>query len=578
MSESVILQFAFFMIIMCIFIKPLGLYMAYVFENKPCFLSPVLRPIEQLCYRFCGIKVNVEMNWKQYLIALLSFNFMAFMFLLVMLMTQKWLPLNPNHFDNLPFPLALNTAISYMTNTNWQAFAGETTMSYFSQMLGLAVHNFISAATGMTVAVVLIRGFARKETIGIGNFWVDLIRVILYILLPLSLIIAILLMSQGVIQNFHPYLHVLGLDLNSGQTLPMGPVASQEAIKNLGTNGGGFFNANSAHPFANPTPFSNFIEALAVLLIPTGLCYTFGHMVRDVRQGWAIFFAMTLIFIPCFLLATWLEQNGNPQWQNLSNVQIGAISTPTLSAPGGNMEGKELRFGIDDSVLFNIADTATSTGGVNSVTTSYTPLGGMVPLFLMQLGEVIYGGVGSGLYSMLIMMIITVFIAGLMVGRTPEYLGKKIETFEMKMTALVILIMPAVVLISTAIACVNKEVVASLSQIGPHGFTTILYAFTSMANNNGSAFTNLNPDTNFFNYLGSIVLLLGRFGVIIPVLAIAGSLAMKKNIPIGLGTLPTHTTFFITMLVFVVLIVAGLTFIPSLALGPIVENLQMYNM
>lgn len=580
MTENAILQLSLFMIIVLLLMKPLGLYMAGVFEQKYCFLEPVFKPIEKLFYKFCGVDARREMNWKEYSIALLVFNFISFLFLLMILLFQKWLPLNPMHFNNLSVPLALNTAISFMTNTNWQAYAGETTLSYFSQMVGLAVHNFISAATGFAVLLVLIRAFIRKETNDLGNFWVDLIRGVIYILIPLSIIWALLLMSQGVLQNFSPYItaHLLdGSNTTLTQSLPMGPVASQEAIKELGTNGGGFFNANSAHPFENPTPLSNFFETLALILIPASLCYTFGRMVRDTRQGWALFMAMTIIFIPAVCLVNHVEQIGNPAWQQVAGASD-SIMGGVKPAPGGNMEGKEMRFGIDDSSLYAVATTAASNGSVDSAADSFTPIGGMVMMFLMQLGEVVYGGIGAGLYGMLVLVIITVFIAGLMVGRTPEYLGKKIEAFEMKMAALVVLLMPTIVLVPTAFAAIDKGLLSNLANPGPHGFSELLYAFTSMGNNNGSAFAGLNVNNNFFNLLGSIVMALGRFGVIVPVLAIAGSLATKKTIPVGPGTLPTYSTFFIGMLIFVILIIAGLTFMPALILGPVTEQLQMYNL
>lgn len=580
MSENAILQISIFMIVVLLLVKPLGLYIATVFEQKPGIAQKILGPLENIFYKCCGIDAKKEMDWKQYLVAVLIFNIVAFIFLLIILLVQKWLPLNPDHLDNLPFPLAFNTAISFATNTNWQAYSGETTMSYFSQMLGLAVHNFISAATGLAVLMALIRGFVRKETHELGNFWVDLVRGTFYILLPLSMIWALILMSQGVLQNFSSYVTVHVLDTTNStltQTLPMGPIASQEAIKELGTNGGGFFNANSAHPFENPTPLSNFFETLALILIPAALCYTFGRMVRDTRQGWALLLAMTIVFIPAVCLVDYVEHLGNPEWQQLPGLDT-QMNEGSHATPGGNMEGKEMRFGIDDSALYAAATTAASNGSVNSMHDSYTPIGGLVPLFLMQLSEVIYGGVGSGLYGMLIMVIITVFIAGLMVGRTPEYLGKKIEAFEMKMAALVVLLMPTIILIPTAIAAVDKSVLTSLANPGAHGFSELLYAFTSMGNNNGSAFAGLNVNTNFFNYLGSLVMMCGRFGVIIPVLAIAGSLAAKKSIPVGPGTLPTYSAFFIGMLIFVIVIVAGLTFMPSLVLGPITEELQMYNL
>jgi K+-transporting ATPase ATPase A chain len=579
-TQNVILQLSIFMIVLLLLVKPLGLYMASVFEKKSCILDPVLGPVERFFYKCCGIDAAQEMNWQHYLFALLVFNFMSFLFLFVILLTQAWLPLNPQHLGNVPLALAFNTAVSFMTNTNWQAYAGESTMSYFSQMVGLAVHNFVSAATGLAVLLVLIRGFMRKETSELGNFWSDIVRSILFILLPLSIIWAVLLMSQGVLQNFLPYVTAHVLDGSGGtltQTLPMGPVASQEAIKELGTNGGGFFNANSAHPFENPTPLSNFFETLALILIPAALCATFGRMVRDVRQGWALFLTMTLIFIPMVLVTDQIELKENPAWHSLASTVNLNLIVGDKPAPGGNMEGKELRFGIDDSELYTVATTAASNGSVNSMLDSNTPIGGLVPLFLMQLGEVVYGGIGSGLYGMLILVIITVFIAGLMVGRTPEYLGKKIEPFEMKMAALVVLIMPAIVLIPTAIAVLDKGVLANLGNSDAHGFSELLYAFTSMGNNNGSAFEGLNANNNFFNLLGSLVMLCGRFGVMVPVLAIAGSLAMKKSIPAGLGTLPTYSSFFIGMLIFVIIVIAGLTFMPALVLGPITEELQIYS-
>ena len=580
MGQYAILEITTFVFVVLILVKPLGAYMAAVFEQKPCKFDKVIAPCEHLFYKLCGIQAQEEMNWKQYLISFLAFTLMAFVFLLLILLNQKWMPLNPEGFNNIPFIEAVNIALSFVTNTNWQNYAGESSLSYFTQMAGLTVHNFISAATGLAILLALIRGFTRKETDQLGNFWVDLTRAVLYVFLPLAVIWALILMSQGVIQNFKPYLtaHILdAANTVNTQTLPMGPVASQEAIKDLGSNGGGFFQVNSAHPFENPNPCSNFFEMLGLILIPASLCYMFGQMVRDVRQGWAILTAMTLIFLVAIFVLDMVEQQPNPLWQNLPvNMQV--ISDGGLAAPGGNMEGKELRFGIDDSVLFSVATTATSNGSVNSMLDSYTPVGSMIPLFLIQLGEVVYGGVGSGLYNMLIMVIITVFIAGLMVGRTPEYLGKKIEPFEMKMAALIILLMPVLVLIPTAISVLDKNTVAGLGNLGAHGFSEILYAFSSMANNNGSSFSSLSLNTDFFNILGGLIMLLGRVGIIVPVLAIAGSLAAKKSVPVGLGTLPTHTGFFIGMLIFVIFIIAGLTFIPALVLGPITEELQWYHL
>ncbi len=556
MSQNAVVQLGLFLLVLVLLLKPLGNYMARVYEMKNCGLNKVVGPIERLCYRLAGINPLSEMTAREYFKALLCFNLMGFLFLLGLLMLQGKLPYNPEHFSSLHFELALNTAMSFTTNTNWQAYAGESTISYMTDMLGLTVHNFVSAATGMAVLVALIRGFTRREMSTIGNFWVDMIRGTLYILLPLSIIFALFYMSEGVIQNLHAYVHA------GTQILPMGPVASQEAIKELGTNGGSIFNVNSAHPFENPTPFSNFLEILAMLLIPAALCQTFGRMVRDTRQGHAILFAMVLLFVSAFFLQTYFEQSGSP------HIIAGQTMVP-------NLEGKELRFGVTDSTLFVTAATATSTGATNTAIDSMTPLGGGMAMFLMQTGEVVFGGVGSGLYSMLVLVIITVFIAGLMVGRTPEYLGKKIEPFEMKMASIVILLMPALVLLSTAFAVIDKSVIAALGNSGAHGLSEVLYAFTSMGNNNGSAFAGLNANIPFFNLLGTLVMFLGRFGIMFPILAIAGSLARKKMVPIGPGTLPTYSGFFIGLLIAVVLIVAGLTFIPALALGPIAEQLQM---
>ncbi len=574
MTQSAIIEIVAFLLFVLAFVKPLGTYMANVYEGKPCGLDKILGPVEHLCYRMARIAPECEMTWKHYTVALLAFNAMGFIVLFLILSLQRFLPWNPEQFSGLGGDLAINTAMSFVTNTNWQAYGGETTMSYFSDMLGLTVQNFLSAATGMSVLVVLIRGFVRKETTVLGNFWVDLVRGTLYILLPLAIIVAVILMSQGVIQNLHSYVTTHVLDTVSGvttQTLPMGPAASQIAIKHLGTNGGGFFNVNSSHPFENPTPLSNFIEMFALMLIPMALTYTFGKMVRDTRQGWAILLAMLIILVPMIFLSNYAEQSGNHLFHNQS-VNSGAILDV---APGGNMEGKEVRFGITDSNVFATGTTATSTGAVNAAMDSLTPMGGFVSMFLMQMGETVVGGVGSGMYSILVMIIVTVFVAGLMVGRTPEYLGKKIEPFEMKMAAIVILLMPALVLISTAISCLDQDVLNALGNPGAHGFSEILYAFTSMANNNGSSFGGLNANMPMLNILGAIVMALGRFGVIVPIIAIAGALAAKKNIPVGPGTLPTHSGFFIGLLIAIVVIVAGLTFIPALALGPIVEQLQM---
>jgi len=579
MGQYAILQITAFVLVVLLLVKPLGAYMACVFEQRSCRFDRLLAPSERLIYKICSIDASREMNWKEYLVAVCAFILIAFLSLLLILLTQSSLPLNPQKLPNVPFLAALNIALSFVTNTDWMPYPGEITLTYFTQLAGISVHNFISAGMGMAVLLALIRGFTRKETETLGNFWVDLVRAILYILLPLAVIWALILMSQGVIDNVKPYVvaHVLdGSNSVSTQTLPMGPVASQEAIKDLGSNGGGFFNTNSAHPFENPTPLSNFFEMLGLVLIPAALCYMFGQMVRDVRQGWALLTAMTLIFIVAALLLTFVEQQGNPMLQSLP-VNTNVVADGIIQSPGGNMEGKELRFGIDDSALFTVATTASSNGSVNSMLDAYTPIGGMIPMFLIQLGEVVYGGVGSGLYSMLMLVLITVFIAGLMVGRSPQYLGKKIEPFEMKMAALVVLLIPVLVLLPTALAVLNKSTLAALGNPGAHGFSEFLYAFSSMANNNGSSFAGLKGDTNFFNILGGIVMLLGRLGIIISVLAVAGSLATKKTVPVSLGTLPTHTGFFVGMLIFVMVILAGLTFIPALALGPITEELQMYH-
>jgi K+-transporting ATPase ATPase A chain len=576
---------------------PLGIYMARVYEGRPCGLDRLLRPVERLFYRICGIGPDEEMDWKKYAASVLLFSAAGMLMLYLLQRLQGILPLNPRNFPAVAPDLAFNTAVSFTTNTNWQNYGGETTMSYLTQMAGLTVQNFVSAAAGMAVLIALIRGFKRHSAQTIGNFWVDLTRTVLYILMPLSLIFSLLLVSQGVVQSFSSYRSVTliqPLAYNSPkldekgnpvrdaggnsvtvrteirkQVIPMGPAASQIAIKQLGTNGGGFFNVNSAHPLENPTPFSNFLELLAILLIPASLCMTFGKMVGDVRQGRALIAAMLIVLITFTALCVWTEQRGNPHL-----AAIGIDQAAGGMQPGGNMEGKEARFGIVNSALWATTTTAASNGSVNSMHDSYTPLGGLFPLLLIQLGEVIFGGVGSGLYGMLIFAIITVFVAGLMVGRTPEYLGKKIEMFEMKMAALVILIVNALVKIGTAVAVATKAGVAGIANPGPHGFSEILYAFSSAANNNGSAFAGLNGNSVFYNVSLGIAMFLGRFWVIMPVLAIAGSLAKKKQVPPGLGTLPTHTPLFVAFLIGVILIVGALTFMPSLALGPIAEQLM----
>lgn len=591
MSTNGLLQIGLYLIVLFILVKPLGLYMARIYEGAPAGLNTLLGPFERLLYRVSGVKAEQEMSWRAYLVALLIFNLIGFVAVYALQRLQAYLPLNPQQLPGVGPDLSFNTALSFISNTNWQAYGGETTMTYLTQMLAFTVQNFVSAATGMAVLVALIRGLIRKETTGLGNFWVDLTRSTLYILLPLSIILAIILMSQGVIQNFKPYQttqlvqsttyqvqNTNGKGQTVTQTVPLtqqviaeGPVASQEAIKQLGTNGGGFFNANSAYPYENPTPLSNFLEMLALLLIPASLCYTFGVMVKDRRQGWAIFAAMTLIFIPLLFINVAVEQNGNPAFSKLGVYQYSVAD----HYPSGNMEGKETRFGITDSAIWASATTAASNGSVNAAMDSMTPIGGLIPMWLMHLGEVVYGGVGTGLYGMLIMVIITVFIAGLMVGRTPEYLGKKIEPFEMKMASLALLAMPCTVLLMTAVTVLTATGVGALGNPGAHGFSETLYAFTSMVNNNGSAFGGINANLPYFNVLGGIGMLIGRYWLIIPVLAIAGSLVTKKSIPPGPGTLPTHAVFFIVFLIVVILIVGALTFLPALALGPIAEQLMM---
>ncbi|NUM79975.1 potassium-transporting ATPase subunit KdpA [bacterium] len=570
------LQLGFYIAVLIALAKPLGWYMARVYEGKPFGLDRVLGPFERLIYRLCGIKADEEMNWKLYALAMLLFNFAGLLIVYALQRWQDFLPLNPQGFGAVTPDSAFNTAISFASNTNWQGYGGETTMSYLTQMLGLAVQNFISAATGMATLIAFIRGLSRHTAQTIGNFWVDMVRTTLYILLPLAIVLALIQVSQGVVQNFDTYQNVSLLqstvDANGNviteQSLPMGPAASQIAIKQLGTNGGGFFNVNSAHPFENPTPLSNFFEMLAILLIGAALCYTFGKMVGDTRQGWAVLAAMTIIFIALLALCVISEQNGNPAFTKMGiDQKAGALHS------GGNMEGKEVRFGIVNSALWATATTAASNGSVNSMHDSYTALGGLVPMWLMQLGEIIYGGVGSGLYGMLVFAIIAVFVAGLMVGRTPEYLGKKIEAYEMKMASLVILIPPVVVLGFTALAVVTEWGKATIYNPGIHGFSEVLYAFSSQGNNNGSAFAGLGANNPFYNLTGGLAMLFARYWLAIPTLAIAGSLAKKKHIPSGPGTLATHTLLFVTLLIGIVIIVGALTFIPALALGPIVEHL-----
>ena len=576
------LQIGLYLAVLLALVKPLGWYMARVYEGKPIGLDRVLGPVERFIYRLSGVRhaEREEMDWKGYAVAFLLFSLVDLLFLYALLRLQQFLPLNPRSFGPMSPDLALNTAISFVTNTNWQNYAGETTLSYLTQMVGLTVKNFLSAAAGMAVLVAFIRALARRSAQTLGNFWVDLTRGTLYILLPLSVIVALVLVAQGVVQTMSAYPTVTLVQPTTNasgqrvaaQVLAVGPAASQIAIKQLGTNGGGFFNTNSAHPFENPTPLSNLIEMLAILLIPAALCYTFGKMVGDTRQGWALLAAMTIILVALLALAVGAEQSGNPRL-----TQLGVDQAASNLQPGGNMEGKEARFGIANSALWATTTTAASNGSVNSMHDSYTPLGGLVPLIMMQFGEVIFGGVGSGLYGMLVFAIVAVFIAGLMVGRTPEYLGKKIESYEIKMASLIILFMPLIVLTFTALAVVTDAGKASISSAnpGPHGFSEILYAFTSQGNNNGSAFAGLNGNTPFYNLTGAFAMFFGRFFLAVPTLALAGSLARKKIVPVSVGTMPTHTPLFVVLLISVVIIVAALTFIPADALGPIVEQLML---
>jgi len=556
-------------------------------------------PAERLIYRVCGVDPAAEMGWKKYAIALVLFNGLGALAAYLLQRVQLWLPLNPQQFANVSADSAFNTAVSFVTNTNWQGYSGESTMSYLTQMAGLAVQNFLSAATGIVVAVALIRGLARHSVKTIGNFFVDVTRATLYILVPLSTLLALFLVSQGVVQNFSAYKEATTLDTvayqqpkvdaagnpqkdaagnpllenltTRTQTLPMGPMASQEAIKELGTNGGGFVNANSAHPYENPTALSNFLEMLAIILIPASLTYTFGRMVGDTRQGWAVLATMTLLFVALLATAVHSEQQGNPLV-----AKLGVDQAASVLQPGGNMEGKEARFGIAASALFATITTGTSCGAVNSMHDSFTPLGGFVPLFNMQLGEVVFGGVGTGLYSMLIFALIGVFIAGLMIGRTPEYLGKKIEAFEIKMSSIAILVMPFIVLVGTAVAVSLTAGQAAVANPAAHGFSEILYAFTSASNNNGSAFAGLSANTPFYNTALGLVMWVGRYWPIIAVLAIAGSLAGKKRVPVTAGTMLTHGPTFVILLIGTVLLVGALTFVPALALGPIVEHLTLW--
>jgi len=598
MTINGLVQIGLYFVVLVALVKPLGWYMARVYEGQPCGLDRVVGPLERLIYRLCGVRQTDEMNWKTYAVAMLLLNGAGLFALYALQRWQGFFPLNPQGFGAVAPDLAFNTASSFVTNTNWQAYGGEMTLSYLTQMLGLTVQNFVSAATGMAILVALIRGLARRSALTIGNFWTDLVRSTLYILLPLALLLSLLLVSQGVVQTFASYQTATLLqpasyakpvmDANgqpvldeqgqpktepattAEQVLAVGPAASQIAIKQLGTNGGGFFNVNSAHPFENPTPWSNFLQVLAILLVPAALCYTFGMMVGDTRQGWALLAAMTILLL-CFIpLGLWAEQSGNPAFTTL-----GIDQASSAGQSGGNMEGKEIRFGITNSVLWSATTTAASNGSVNSMHDSYTPLGGLVPLFLMQFGEVVFGGVGSGLYGMIVFAIIAVFVAGLMVGRTPEYLGKKIEPYEMKMASLLILIMPMVVLGFTAVASVTGVGTSSIFNPGSHGLSEMLYAYTSMGNNNGSAFAGFNANTPFYNVTGGLAMLISRFWLAIATLALAGALARKKLVPAGPGTLPTYTPLFVVLLLGVVVLVGALTFVPALALGPIIQHILM---
>jgi K+-transporting ATPase ATPase A chain len=575
-TANALLQLGLYCALLVAVVKPLGGYMARVYDGEAKVAGKVLGPIERLVYRALRIDPKEEMTWKTYAIAAMLFNVAGFVVVYALQRFQGSLPANPAALGAVTPDSSFNTAVSFATNTNWQGYGGETTLSYLTQMLGLTVQNFVSAATGMAVLVALIRGFSRKTTSDLGSFWVDLVRSVLFILLPLSIVGAIVLVSQGVVQTFGPYASATLLEQTkdadgkavTDQILALGPAASQVIIKQLGTNGGGFFNVNSAHPFENPTPLAGFIEMFSILVIPAALCYTFGKLVKDTRQGWAVLAAMFVIFLPLLWLCVAQEQVGNPAFANLPIDQAAS-----QWQAGGNMEGKEVRFGIANSALWATATTAASNGSVNAMHDSFTPLGGLVPMWLIQLGEIIFGGVGSGLYGMLMFAIVAVFVAGLMVGRTPEYLGKKIEAYEMKMASLVILIPPMLVLVGTAIACATEAGQKGVANPSAHGFSEILYALSSAANNNGSAFGGISANTPFYNVLLGVCMWCARYWLLIPTLAIAGSLAKKKIVPQTSGTLPTHTPLFVAMLVAVIVVVGALTFIPALALGPIVEHL-----
>jgi K+-transporting ATPase ATPase A chain len=555
MNEAV--QLIIFMVALIALAPLLGKFMAKVFMGENHFLKPVFGWLEKLVYKTTGIKSDEEMNWKTYMFGVLLFNLFGLVLLFLLQMFQAYLPLNTEKLPNVPWHLSFNTAVSFITNTNWQSYSGENTLSYFVQMLGLTVQNFVSAATGIAVVLALIRGLTRKTTDNLGNFWADMTRSVVYVLLPLSIILTVILVGQGAVQTFSHYVSATTLQ-GGQQVIPLGPAASQIAIKQLGTNGGGFFNANSAHPFENPTPFSNFLELLSIIIISAGLVFTYGHYAKSKRQAWAIFITMFIMFVSGLAISLWAEYSHN----NVLNVS-------------GNMEGKETRFGVMNSVLWSVTTTVTSNGSVNAMHDSLSPLSGLVAMFNLMLGEIIFGGVGSGLYGIIIFIFITVFIAGLMVGRTPEYLGKKIEAFEVKMAIFAVLAPSVVIKLFSAIACSVKPGLAGLNNAGPHGLSEILYAFSSAAGNNGSAFAGLNANTVFYNVMLGFGMLIGRFGIIVPVMAIAGSMAKKKITPESSGTFKTDNWLFVLLLIGVILIVGGLTFFPPLALGPIVEHLLM---
>ena len=566
---NAIVQVGLFFIIVALVSVPLGLYMARVFNDERTFMDPVLRPLERLIYRVCGIHPATEMTWFEYAISMLLFSMVGMLVLYAMERLQQILPFNPQGMAAVPGDLAFNTAASFTTNTNWQAYGGESTMSYLTQMAGLAFHNFVSAAAGIAVGIAVIRGFVRKSAKTLGNFWFDMTRATLWVLLPISIVFALVLVWQGVPQNLSAYTHVKTVE-GADQVIAQGPVASQEIIKELGTNGGGFFNVNSAHPFENPNPLTNLLEMIAILAIGAGLTHTFGKMAGDRRQGWALFAVMSLLFFMGVTPAIWAEQRGNTQI-----TAMGINPHHSAAQSGGNMEGKEVRYGIVNSALWATITTDTSCGAVNAMHDSFTPLGGLVPLVNMQIGEIIFGGVGCGIYGMLVMAVLSVFIAGLMVGRTPEYLGKKIEAREMKLAMLFILIFPAVILLPAGVAMVSKAGLAGISNPGPHGFSQVLYAYTEGAANNGSAFGGLNANAPFYNFTLAFVMLFGRFMMKVPILALAGSLAAKRSVPSSAGTFPTNGPIFVILLVGVIIIVAALTFFPADALGPIVEHLSM---